>query len=72
MQQTCQNVAIHLSESVEQMPQFALVSDGRDLPVFAFRLSEQATDYTAYDVSRKLREREPATVALPPTTRLVA
>ena len=39
------------------MPEFELVSDGRDLPVFAFRVADGITKYTAYDVSRKLRER---------------
>jgi glutamate decarboxylase len=57
IQQTCQDVAVHLSDAIKAMPQFELVSDGRDLPVFAFRIAGHVTTYTAYDVSRKLRER---------------
>ena len=57
IQQTCQDVAVHLSDAIKEMPEFELVSDGRDLPVFAFRVADVITKYTAYDVSRKLRER---------------
>ena len=57
VQQSCQDVALHLSGAISQMPEFALVTEGRDLPVFAFRLADDVTRYTAYDVSRKLRER---------------
>jgi glutamate decarboxylase len=57
VQQTCQDVAVHLSDAIADMPQFELVSDGRDLPVFAFTLAASTTNYTEYDVSRKLRER---------------
>ena len=57
VQQTCQDVALHLSDAIKGMDEFELVSDGRDLPVFAFRLADHITNYTAYDVSRKLRER---------------
>jgi glutamate decarboxylase len=57
IQQTCQDVAVHLSDAIAAMAEFELVSDGRDLPVFAFRMADGITKYTAYDVSRKLRER---------------
>jgi glutamate decarboxylase len=50
-------VAVHLSDAIAAMPEFSLVSDGRDLPVFAFQVSSTVENYTAYDVSRKLRER---------------
>src|SRR3954451_18796884 len=57
VQQTCQDVAVHLSDAIKSMPQFELVSDGRDLAVFAFRVADTGSNYNAYDVSRKLRER---------------
>jgi glutamate decarboxylase len=57
VQQTCQDVAVHLSDAIAARPEFELVSDGRDLPVFAFTMSSTVANYTAYDVSRKLRER---------------
>jgi glutamate decarboxylase len=57
VQQTCQDVALHISAAIREMPEFALVTEDRDLPVFAFRVADGVTKYTAYDVSRKLRER---------------
>jgi glutamate decarboxylase len=56
VQQTCQDVAVYLSSAIGAMPQFQLVTEGTDLPVFAFTLSERVDKYTVYDVSRKLRE----------------
>lgn len=56
IQQTCQDVAVFMSSSIATMSEFELVTDGTDLPVFAFRLADDVTKYTAYDVSRKLRE----------------
>jgi glutamate decarboxylase len=56
IQQTCQDVAVRLSSAVAMMPQLTLVSDGRELPVFAFHLASGVTTYTAYDLSRKLKE----------------
>ena len=56
VQQTCQDVCLHLSSAVAAMDQLQLVSDGSDLPVFAFRLDDSISTYTAYDLSRKLRE----------------
>ena len=45
IQQTCQDVAVHLSDTIAAMPEFELVSDGRDLPVFAFRMADGITKY---------------------------
>ena len=56
VQQTCQDVAVHLSDAIKGMAEFELVSDGRELPVFAFRVADDVAKYNAYDVSRKLRE----------------
>jgi glutamate decarboxylase len=38
------------------MPEFDVVSDGRELPVVTFSVSPSVKKYSAYDVSRKLRE----------------
>ena len=38
------------------MGSFELVSEGRELPVVAFKLAVGVSKYTAYDLSRKLRE----------------
>jgi len=56
VQQTCQDVAVHVSSQIAQMGPFELISEGRELPVFAFKLKGDVTRYTAYDLSRKLRE----------------
>jgi glutamate decarboxylase len=39
------------------MGPFELLTDGSDLPVFAFRLREDVRNYTVFEVSRGLRER---------------
>jgi glutamate decarboxylase len=57
VQQTCQDVAVHIAEALAAMPEFAVVSGGRDLPVVTFAMSPTVTKYDVYDVSRKLRER---------------
>jgi len=56
VQQTCQDVAVHISRTLEKMPEFDLVSDGRELPVVTFAVSPEVTKYDVYDLSRKLRE----------------
>ena len=57
IQQGCQDVAVRLSSAIAQMGPFELLTDGTDLPVFAFRLREDVTNYTVFEVSRGLRER---------------
>jgi glutamate decarboxylase len=57
VQQTCQDVAVHIAETLRAMPEFRVVSDGTDLPVVTFCMSDDVTKYDVYDVSRKLRER---------------
>jgi len=56
VQQTCQDVAVSISRAIAGMGPFELVTEGRDLPVFAFRLKDEVDKFTAYDLSRKLRE----------------
>jgi glutamate decarboxylase len=57
VQQTCQDVAVHISRTLGAMPQFEVISDGRELPVVTVGLSSEVTKYDVFDVSRKLRER---------------
>lgn len=57
VQQTCQDVAVHIADTLRGMPEFDVVSDGRDLPVVTFSVSSTTTKYDVYDLSRKLRER---------------
>src|SRR3954451_23268011 len=56
VQQTCQDLAVHVARTLAAMPEFEVIADGTDLPVVAFTLSEQVTKYDVFDLSRKLRE----------------
>jgi glutamate decarboxylase len=56
VQQECRDVARRLADAVAGIGPFELLSDGSQLPVFAFRLKDEITDYSVYDVSTRLRE----------------
>jgi glutamate decarboxylase len=56
VQQSCQDVARHLSAGIADLGPFELLTDGSDLPVFAFKLRDEVTNYTVFEVSRLLRE----------------
>jgi glutamate decarboxylase len=56
VQQTCQDVAVHISQTLEAMPEFDVIADGRELPVVTFAVADGVSKYNGYDVSRKLRE----------------
>ncbi len=55
--QTCQDVAVHMSGEIAKMGPFELLSEGRDLPVFAFKLRDDITGYSVFDLSERLRMR---------------
>ncbi len=58
VQQACQDVAMHMSREIASMGPFELLSDGSELPVFAFRLRDPAASgYTVFDLSERLRLR---------------
>ena len=58
VQQACQDVARHLSGQIAAMGPFELLTDGSDLPVFAFKLRDPvAAGYTVFDLSERLRQR---------------
>jgi glutamate decarboxylase len=54
--QAAQNVATHLSSEIAKMGRYRLVSEGRDLPVFAFGLAPEVENYNVFDVSDRLRQ----------------
>jgi glutamate decarboxylase len=56
VQQGCQDVARRLSAGIAELGPFELLTDGSDLPVFAFKLRDDVTNYTVFEVSRALRE----------------
>jgi glutamate decarboxylase len=55
--QTCRDVALHLSGEIAKMGPFELLTEGRDLPVFAFKLRDDVTGYSVFDLSERLRMR---------------
>jgi glutamate decarboxylase len=54
--QTAQDVALELSSAIAQMGPYELISEGRELPVFAFKLRDAVKNYTVFDVSDRLRQ----------------
>ena len=58
VQQTSQNVALYLSNGIAEHGAFTLVSDGSDIPVFAWSLKAGHTDkWNLYHLSDRLRAR---------------
>ena len=57
VQQQSSDVAQYLAAEIEKIGPYRLVSRGDELPVFAFALKPEITNYTVFDVSDKLRER---------------
>jgi glutamate decarboxylase len=57
VQQTCQDIAKYLAAEIDKLDQFELLSDGSDLPVFAFKLHDDIDKYSVYDLSERLRMR---------------
>jgi glutamate decarboxylase len=50
------DTAMGLSSGVAGIGPFELVSDGSAIPVFAFKLKDDVTGYSVFDISDKLRE----------------
>jgi glutamate decarboxylase len=58
VQQACQDVAMQLSAQISQIGPFELLTDGSELPVFAFRLRDEKTaPFSVFDLSERLRQR---------------
>ena len=57
VQQAARDVAVASAAKVAALGPFDLITDGSGLPVFAFALKPEVTNYTVFDVSRMLRER---------------
>ena len=56
VQQATQDVAVYLSSSIGEMPQFELWNDGTDIPVFAWSMKEGHTkNWNLYHLSERLR-----------------
>jgi glutamate decarboxylase len=50
-------VAQHIAAEVGAMGPYRLITDGSELPVFAFAVGPQVENYTVFDVSDRMRER---------------
>jgi glutamate decarboxylase len=57
IQQTCRDVATHLSSAIDEMGTYRVITRGDELPVFAFALADDVDKFTVYDVSNMLRSR---------------
>ena len=57
VQQRSADIARRIAGEIATIGPYALVSDASDLPVFAFTLKPEVTNYTVFDVSDRLRER---------------
>jgi glutamate decarboxylase len=55
--QNAQEVALHLSSGLAEMGPYRLLTKGDELPVFAFTLKEEVTNYSVFDVSAHMRQR---------------
>jgi glutamate decarboxylase len=56
-QQRSADIARRLAAEIAKIGPYELISDGTDLPVFAFALRSEVANYTVFDVSDRLRER---------------
>ncbi|MET1072384.1 MAG: glutamate decarboxylase [Umezawaea sp.] len=52
----CRSVASALADRIGALGPFRLLTDGRELPVFAFTLADGEEGYSVFDVSAALRE----------------
>ena len=56
VQQTCRDIARYTADAIGEIGPFQLITDGSELPVFAFALKDPGGPYTVFDVSARLRE----------------
>jgi glutamate decarboxylase len=54
--QTAQDVAVHVSSGIAELGPYRLISEGRELPVFAFTMAPEVRNYDVFDVSDRLRQ----------------
>ena len=57
VQQRSSDIARRLAAEIAAIGPYRLISDASDLPVFAFTLAPEITNFTVFDVSDRLRER---------------
>jgi glutamate decarboxylase len=57
IQRASNRVACHIAAEIAKIGPYRLITDGSELPVLAFTLNDDITNYTVFDVSASLRER---------------
>jgi glutamate decarboxylase len=57
VQGASREVATHVSAGVAKIGPYRLITDGSELPVFAFTTAPEVENYSVFDVSLRLRER---------------
>jgi glutamate decarboxylase len=57
IQRASNRVACHIAAEIAKLGPYRLITDGSELPVLAFTLKDEITNYTVFDVSASLRER---------------
>jgi glutamate decarboxylase len=57
VQQASRDVATGLARRIADLGPFELLTDGSELPAFAFKLRDEIDNYSVFDVSTRLRER---------------
>jgi glutamate decarboxylase len=57
VQAYARDVATRLSAAIAELGPFDLITRGDELPVFAFKVKDEITNFTAFDVSSAMRER---------------
>ena len=55
--QNAQDVALQLSSGIAEIGPYRLLTKGDELPVFAFTLNDDVTNYSVFDVSAHMRQR---------------
>jgi glutamate decarboxylase len=56
VQRGSSRVAQHIAQEIAKLGPYRLLTDGSELPVVAFGLAPEVTNYTVFDVSARLRE----------------
>ncbi|MCA1221264.1 glutamate decarboxylase [Streptomyces sp. 8L] len=57
VQQTSRDIATGLARRIDEFGDFRVLTNGGELPVFAFTTADHVTNFDVFDVSRRLRER---------------
>jgi glutamate decarboxylase len=56
VQRAANRIAGHIAEEIASIGPYRLITDGSELPVVAFTVAPEVSNYTVFDVSARLRE----------------